>query len=166
MRKRAGTVDKAVDALANAYAEDIPPPAAVKLKAADLPIWTSIIRARARDEWSSIDLHHAANLTRCLADIERISAEIAKDGDTYANDRGTRCANPKHAILETLSRRGVALTRLLHLHAQALMPDARKQLPARQAEQEARAARAALTGPTRGAGDDMDDLLATPTRPH
>ncbi len=161
MSARAGTVDRAVDALANAFSDDIPPPASVKLRRKDRAIWTSIIRARARDEWSAIDLHHAANLTRCLADIERISAEIAKDGDTYTNERGTQCANPKHAILETLSRRGVALTRLLHLHAQALMPDARKQIPVRQAEQAARATAAALV--SKG-GDDMDadELLAMP----
>lgn len=164
MARRAKTVAGAVDALQNAYLDDIPPPASVKLRPTDLPIWVAIVRARARDEWSDIDLHHAANLTRCLADIERISAELVKDGDTLTNDRGTRTVNPKHAILETLSRRGVALTRLLHLHAQAMMPDARKRLPARQAEQDARAARAALARPTGGDGDDMDDLLATPTR--
>lgn len=163
MTKRAGSVDGAVDALQNAYLEDIAPPETVKLRADDLPIWTAIMRARARDEWSDIDLHHAANLTRCLADIERISAELAIEGDTVVNDRGTQCVNRKHDILETLSRRGVSLTRLLHLHAQALMPDARKRLPARQDEQEARAAKAALATHD-GAGDDRDDLLATPTR--
>lgn len=158
MGRRAKTVAGAVEAFQNAYLDDIQPPVSVKLRPIDQPIWSAIVRARARDEWSDIDLHHAANLTRCLADIERISTELVKDGDTLTNDRGTRTVNPKHAILETLSRRGVALTRLLHLHAQALMPDARKQVPARQAEQKARAARAALEK----GGDDMDDLLATP----
>lgn len=156
---RAGTVDNDVDAFQNAYAEDIKPPKSVKLRKQDRPIWRAIIRARASDEWSDIDLFHAANLTRCLADIERISRQLIDDGDTLKNDRGTVVVNPKHAILETLSRRGVALTRLLHLHAQALMPDARKQLPARAAEKNARAARAALDGDS-----DMDELLATPTR--
>lgn len=159
MGRRAGTVAGAVGALENAYLDDIQPPETVKLRRTDLPLWTSITRARARDEWSEIDLHHAANLTRCLADIERISKELTKEGDTVTNDRGTRTVNPKHALLEVLSRRAVALTRLLHLHAQALMPDARKQLPARQAEREARAARQQLES----AGDD-DGLLATPVR--
>jgi hypothetical protein len=163
MARRAKTVDNAVQALENAYLADIEPPKSVKLRPIDLPIWAALVRARARDEWTDIDLHHAANLTRCLADIERISEELATDGDTLTNDRGTRTVNPKHAILETLSRRGVALTRLLHLHAQALMPDARKQLPAREAERTARATAAALSS---GRGDDMegDGLLATPTR--
>lgn len=164
MTKRAGSVDGAVDALQNAYLDDIAPPETVKLRADDLPIWTAIMRARARGEWSDIDLHHAANLTRCLADIERISTELATEGDTVTNERGTQCVNRKHDILETLSRRGVSLTRLLHLHAQALMPDARKRLPARKDEQEARTARAALARPEHGAGDEMDDLLATPPR--
>lgn len=159
-KKRAGSVDAAAAALQNAYAADVQPPGSVKLRDADWPIWVSIVRARARDEWSEIDLYHAANLTRCLSDIERISGELAERGDTYSNDRGTMCVNPKHSILETLSRRGVALTRLLHLHAQALVPDLRKLGPVRETEQKGRETRKQLEA----AGGEDDGLLATPVR--
>lgn len=123
------------------------------MRSDDLPVWASIVRARARDEWSEVDLHHAANLARCLADVERISAEITKDGDLLTNDRGTQIVNPKHGLLETLSRRSVALTRLLHLHAAALMRPV-DAVAARETERRAREATQ---------DNDDGDLLATPT---
>ena len=156
---RAGSVDSAAAALASAFSDVVAPPATVKLRDGDLAIWCALMRARARSEWSSIDLHHAANLTRCLADIERMSVEIAQDGDTLTNERGTRVANPKHALLEVLSRRAVALTKLLQIHAYALTGDADKTVPLRKAEEAAREARQEL----RETVDD-DDLLATPSR--
>lgn len=152
-RPAADSVDGALAAFAGAAAGPIAPPETVRLREGDLPIWTAVVSARARDEWSEVDLMHAANLTRCLADIERISAEIHAQGDTLENARGTCVANPKHVLLETLSRRAVALTRLLHLHAAAL---ARPSQVINQREAEADA---------RKTVDELgeDDLLATPT---
>lgn len=155
-RPRAGTVHAAVAALGSAFLPDIEPPAAVKLRAEDAPIWRSIIRARARDEWSDIDLMHAANLVRCLADIERISGEVGVEGDVVSNARGTQIVNPKHAILETLSRRGVSLTRLLQLHAGTLTEHPARLGQIREGERNARAARAEV--------ETEDDFLALPDK--
>lgn len=95
---------------------------------------------------------HAANLARCLHDIERISGEICAEGDVLENARGTPVVNPKHNILETLSRRCVALTRLLHMHAQARIGEPKQVAKARAAVQAAGAVM-----------DEMDDdLLARP----
>lgn len=154
-RQDSRTAKAAVDAFRNASLGEIDPPKTVKLRAGDIEIWRMIMRARARDEWSDPDLHHAANLTRCLADIERISSEIESDGDTVKNDRGTQIVNPKHALLETLSRRSVALTRLLHLHASVLVGRPETAVGARAAEASAREAIV----------DDAEDgLLGTPSR--
>jgi hypothetical protein len=66
-----------------------------------------------------VDLAKAANLARCQADIERISAELNNEGDTVRNERGTQIVNPKHSLLETLTRREIALSRAIHVHAEA-----------------------------------------------
>lgn len=148
------TAAAAVKAFQNAAFSPIEPPKAVKLRDGDRPIWDALMVVRARDEWSEVDLHHAANLTRCLADIERITGEIETHGDVFTNDRGTPIVNPRHALLETLSRRAVALTRLLHLHALVINGEPRDMGKGRELEQQSR--QAATT-------KDDDDLLATPT---
>lgn len=150
-KQRTGTASAEVDAFTQAVAQ-IQPPAAVRLRDGDRPYWDSVVRARAVGEWSEPDLMHAANLARCLHDIERISGEISTEGDVLENARGTPVVNPKHTILETLSRRCVALTRLLQMHAQARLGEPKQVVKGRAA---VKAAGAVM--------DEMDDdLLARP----
>jgi hypothetical protein len=44
----------------------------------------------------------------------RLQQEIDVEGDMLEGE-----VNPKHKLIETLSRRSVALSRMLHVHAQA-----------------------------------------------
>ena len=118
-RGRSDTASAGVTAAQNAALEPLEPPAHVKLRDGDLPFWNSIVRARARDTWNDVDLENAANLCRCKADIERLSEEIKIEGDIIENERGTKVINQKHTLLEILSRRAVALSRMLHVHAEA-----------------------------------------------
>ena len=118
-RERVDTVTGAVKAMENALAGPIEPPEHVRLRAGDRPFWDSIVLARARDKWDTADLEIAGNLARCKADIERLQTEIDAEGDVIENARGTPVMNPKHTLLETLSRRAVALSRMLHVHAEA-----------------------------------------------
>lgn len=97
----------------------VKPPAHIHLREEDWPFWNAIISARAGSTWNDADLAHAANLARCQADIDRITAEIAVEGDIIVNAKGTPVVNPKHALIETLSRRSVALSRVVHVHAEA-----------------------------------------------
>lgn len=156
---RVGTPEAQAKAFQDAYAGDVQPPKEVQLIDAQMPIWRALVRARARDEWTEIDKFHCANLTRCLFDVERISAELRAEGDVIANGRGTLVANPKHALLEVLSRRAVALTKLLHLNANAIIDDTTALTHAREQEKKARDAVAELAAIPNG-GDD--DLLARP----
>lgn len=103
------------------------PPAHVTLRDGDLPFWESVVRARSADSWNASDLENAANLARCKADIERLQSEINAEGDIVTNERGTPILNPKHSLLETLSRRAVALSRMLHVHAEATVGESRHQ---------------------------------------
>ena len=90
-------------------------PACVKLKAIDLPFWEAIMRARTRDEWTDADLIAAAQLARCQREIERESEALEIEGSVIENQRGTQIMNPRHSVLEQLSRRQLALMRSLRI---------------------------------------------------
>jgi hypothetical protein len=104
-----------------------------------MPFWNSIVSARAREHWNSSDYEMAANLARCKADIERLQAEIYAEGDVLENAKGTQIMNPKHSLLEVLSRRAVALSRMLHVHAEATVGPATKSVPKAQLQKQAQA---------------------------
>jgi hypothetical protein len=142
-RTRSDSAAAAIRAAQVASAAPIDPPAHVNLRDGDRPFWDAVICARARDSWNDSDLATAANLARCKADIERVQREIDDEGDTLVNDRGTVVLNPKHSLLEVLSRRAMALSRMLHVHAEATVgksEDASKSLGA---EKKAKAAQSA-----------------------
>ncbi|AEC22296.1 putative TerS protein (plasmid) [Pusillimonas sp. T7-7] len=118
-RVRSDSATAAVKAAQAVAAGPISPPDYITLREGDRPFWDAIVTARARDTWNNSDLENAANLARCKADIERLQGEIDIEGDTLKNDRGTMVVNPKHSLLETLTRRAMALSRMLHVHAEA-----------------------------------------------
>ena len=126
-QKRSDSADYAVEAMRAALDGAIDPPSHVNLREGDRPFWDSIVRARARNKWTDSDYEIAANLARCKADIERLQLEIDREGDIVENQRGTPIVNPRHALLETLSRRAVALSRMLHVHAEATVGHAKDQ---------------------------------------
>ena len=113
------------------------PPAHIKLREGDRPYWDSLMRARARNKWVESDLEVAASLARCKADIERLQSEIDEEGDIVENQRGTPIVNPKHNLLETLNRRCVALSRMIHVHAEATVGRAADQPKGNRKQREA-----------------------------
>lgn len=126
-RSRSDSSTAAVAAMQAAAAGPLKPPSFVNIRKADKPFWDSIVRARTRESWTDSDLVMAGNLARCLSDIERLQQEIDFEGDVILNDRKTQVINPKHSLLETLSRRAVALSRTLQVHAQATQGESRDQ---------------------------------------
>lgn len=102
-----------------ARAQPPSPPLHIQVPDEAMPHWWAVVRAREYSAWTEPDLEHAANLACCLYDCERLRRELRDEGDTLTNARGTVVMNPKHALLETLSRRSVALSRLVHVHAEA-----------------------------------------------
>lgn len=125
MAKRRNRSDSVGEQVKQYSALESAPPDHVHLRDRDWPFWRSIVRARATDSWTDSDLECAANLARCKADIEKMQKEIDDEGDVVVNQRGTQIVNPKHSLLETLSRRAVALSRMLHVHAEATQGRAR-----------------------------------------
>lgn len=130
-KTRSDTLTNEIQTFANIAKGVIQPPSHINLRDEDYPFWESIVCARARETWSNVDLENAANLARCKSDIERLQKEINDEGDVLVNQKGTQIVNPKHALLETLSRRAMAISRMLHVHAEATVgksEDARNKL--------------------------------------
>lgn len=113
-RSRSDSAAAAVAAAQAAALGPLDPPDHVTLRAGDRAFWDSIMLARVRDTWTQIDLTTAANLARCQADIETLQADL--DAAGYLVEGKT---NPLCAVIDTLTRRAVALSRALHCHAEA-----------------------------------------------
>jgi hypothetical protein len=112
--KRKDSVTEQVK-IAQSAIEKIVPPNHVSVPNAAKPFYDAIVRARL--EWTEVDLAHAANLARCQADIEINEIMLKAEGAVITNAKGMPVMNPRHAILEQLSRRSVALSRMLQVHA-------------------------------------------------
>lgn len=113
-RRRSDSAAAAVAAAQAVALGPIDPPAHVALRPGDRPFWNAIMTARARDTWTDVDLATAATLARSQADIERLQAQLDATGYMVEGK-----ANPLAALVETLTRRAVALSRVLHVHAEA-----------------------------------------------
>ena len=140
-RTRCDSVKGAKDIMADAIDGPHEPPKHVKLPEEAYPFWLSLMEARAKHKWNASDLETAANLARCKYDIELIQGEIYQEGNTVVNQKGTPVVNPKHNLLEVLTRRSVALSRVLHVHAEATLGKAKDQVKGNDAAKGARAAK-------------------------
>lgn len=131
--KRSDSTAAAVKAAQNAALGTLKPPAHVTLTKAATPFWDAIIQNRPRDRWNDADLAHAAVLARAQCDVEKLQREIAKEGNVI---RGKE--NPKHKLVEMLSKRAVMLARMLHVHAEATTGRSQTQGKALELERQAR----------------------------
>jgi len=118
-RNRSDSATAAVSASQAAALGPREPPAHVTLREGDKPFWQAIMQARARETWTDADLEMAATLARTKADIEKLQAEVDVEGFTIVSAKGAVTVNPKHKLLETMTRRAVAMSRMLHVHAEA-----------------------------------------------
>ena len=127
-----------LNAAVNAAKPLFDPPKCVKMRDIDRPFWDAIMVARARDEWTESDLITAAQLSRCMADIEKEAAALETEGSVIENQRGTPVMNPRHSVLEQLSRRQMALMRTLQITGTATRVDKSVRVNARDLERAAR----------------------------
>lgn len=127
------------------------PPSHLVLRKQDIPFWNAIIAARAK--WTDVDLAHAANLARCQADIEEAQRLLDKEGSILKNKRGTPVMNPRFTVLETLSRRAVAISAKIQVHAAATIGETKLNKGKNSAKQKSLDALEEL---------DDDDLIARP----
>lgn len=151
-RQRIDSVNGALNAMEGA-SRDIQPPEWVNVPDEAVNFWRSITRARAADRWNDVDLENAAELARTKARIEKLNLEIEEEGDIIKNDKGTPIENPKHRLLETLTRRVVALSRMLQVHAEATQGKSRDQVESNKGAEKSRKA---------AQKTEQDNLLAGP----
>lgn len=146
-------IDSAAGAVAtmSAATRDLSPPKHLKIRRGDLPFWDSVIAERAKSEWSEADLAVAANLTRAMADAERIAGYSVNDGG-HVN---TRAVIAMIGASDKLARRIVTLRRALGLDNRAKNGEQRDVSRRREHAQ-------AIEGGNPMADDD-DELLARPT---
>lgn len=131
-------------------ARGIEPPDCVRLEKKDMPFFKYITDARA--EWTTVDLIHAANLARCMASIEENQKLLRQEGDVLENARGTPVMNPRFTILEQLSRRSVALSAKIQVHAAATVGESKLSRGKNTAKRDA----------LKAMEDADDDLIARP----
>jgi len=113
-RNRSDSISSAIRAAQAVALGPLPPPEHVALRDGDLPYWTAIMTARARDTWTAVDLVQAGNMARSQADIERLQKELDAQGYIVGEK-----INPLAVLIETLTKRVVSLARALHVHAVA-----------------------------------------------
>jgi phage terminase small subunit len=110
-----------------------------RLDPAARQLWPKIIERRARDEWTPIDLEFAVELALVIAGWRRESQRLEKEGAVLFNANGRRPkANPRAAIVQTLSRRALYLATFLRLHPASDHAEPQKVRGKRLAEQAAR----------------------------
>jgi hypothetical protein len=142
-RNRSDSASAAIRAVQAVALGPLKPPKHVCLRDGDLPYWNCIVTARARDTWTQIDLTTAANLARAQADIERLQKELDAEGYVTGGK-----ANPLAALIETLTKRSIALSRCLHVHAEATVGESRD-------------GKKALTNERTAAATENGDLIPT-----
>jgi hypothetical protein len=152
-RTRSDSAASAVKAMVSAAQPDLQPPSHNPITESAKPYWLGVVRARARDEWSEVDLVVAAQLAQCQADIAEEDAMLRTEGRVMPNDRGTIVMNARTTVLEQLARREMALMRTLHIGGR-ISGDTRDLQGARKTERTSRKLRGELS-------EEDDGLLAT-----
>jgi hypothetical protein len=154
-RPRSDSATAAIQAAKNAALGDLMPPAHVQISAEALDDYFAIVRARARDEWSELDLIVAVQLAEVIAKQREQDAHLLVEGDIIRNDKGTPIANPRVTLLERLAGRQMAYMRTLQMGGRVpgTAGDKRKKQNARVLERGARQAHGE-------AAEESDGLLA------
>lgn len=151
-RPKSDTAAAAVSAALAAAKGLLQPPQHVSLPGEALKYWPGVVCARARDDWTEVDLVVAAQLAKCQADMAEEDAALDLEGKVIKNDRGTPVMNPRTAVMEQLARREMALMRALRIGGRA-GGDPRDGAGRAKTEQTARRARSEVEA-------EADDLLA------
>jgi hypothetical protein len=150
-RTRADSASSAVKAMFDA-AKPLPePPSHVMMTDEAKVYWNDVIRARARDEWTELDLVIGAQLANCMADIAEQDAFLRVEGMIVENQRGTQIMNPRATVMERLAAREMALMRTLRMGGK-VAGDPRDELGKRSIQRQSAKIREEL---------EEDDLLAS-----
>ena len=100
------------------------PPKQLVLREQDKPYWTDLQKAKPKGEWSETDLIVGFHLAQTFADMAD-EKEVLDTEPAVLRDRwGKAYANPRAAVIETMTKRVVMLLRSLRLGGQdGIAPD-------------------------------------------
>lgn len=137
-RLRADSTTSVIKAMSDAAKGDLLPPDHVNITDDAIPYWKGIVRARARDEWTEVDLVVVGQLAQCQCDIAEQDVALRAEGSIVKNERGTQIMNPRATLMENLARREMALMRTLRLGGRVSgdgVDDAKRRSIQRQSEE-------------------------------
>lgn len=109
--------------LVSELSETIPvPPGVIFRDAAEMVIWEQFTRARTREGWREFDLLTLSKAVYLEADIRKYRLALDKSGPIVKNDKGTQIVNPFIALIDSLTRLQLAITRTLSMNQTAQDP--------------------------------------------
>lgn len=114
-KPRADSTTSIIKAMSDAAKGALQPPKHVKLPPEAMPYWNGIMNARARDEWSDVDLVVAGQLAKCQADMAAHDDMLMIEGSILTTKFETTVINPRCTLIEQLARKELALMRSLRL---------------------------------------------------
>jgi phage terminase small subunit len=117
--------------------------------------WADVINSKRRSAWTPADLLVACQLCRDLAAVDVLSQELETYGAVLEDAKGKRYSNPAARLLDAATRRTLAASKHLQIHAHATQGRSQEQ---RGKNETARALQDKVTS--------ADDLIARPGMAH
>lgn len=136
-KQRSDSAAAAIRAAQNAVAPPLQPPAFKQLTESEMVLFADIVLCRARDDWKESDLYFAADLARCLYDLDREQQILRGEDSVIELNSGARIENPRIKIISRYRSEAAALARTLQIGGRTIT-DARTLEKARALEQKAR----------------------------
>lgn len=137
-KQRSDSAAAAIRAAQNAVAAPLQSPPSKQLTDAENVFFADIVLARARDDWKDADLYFAADLARCMCDLDREQQALRAESTVIAEGNGKLVENPRIKIISRYRSEASALARTLQIGGRGI-GDPRTFEKARALEQKARA---------------------------
>lgn len=136
-KQRSDSAAASIRAAQNAVAPPLMPPACKQLTESELVFFHDIVLARARDDWRDADLYFAADLARCLCDLDREQVAMRGEDSVLEASNGNKVENPRIKIISRYRSEAASIARTLQIGGR-VAGDPRTIEKARALEQKAR----------------------------
>jgi len=136
-KQRSDSITASLRAAQNAIAPPLLPPASKQLSEGEMVFFNDIITARARDDWKDADLYFAADLARCMSDMDREQQTLRTEETVIAEGNGKLVENPRIKIISRYRSEAAAIARTLQIGGRGI-GDPRTFEKARALEEKAR----------------------------
>lgn len=134
---RSDSISASLRAAQNAIAAPLLPPDSKQLTEAEMLFFADIVKARARDDWKDADLYFAADLARCMSDINREQEVLRGEDSVIVESSGKLVENPRIKIISRYRSEAAAIARTLQIGGRGI-GDPRTFEKARALEEKAR----------------------------